>query len=263
MNSRKMICVTLGAICAFVTPLPVRWITTSSVQASQSQVNALAFDVVSVKRNTAGADRSSTGYSPGGRFSAQFQTVDRLIINAYRIRDYQLSGLPGWASSERYDIEARATGTPTRDEMRLMVQRLLAERFQLKLHHESKEFSVYELVTGKSGPNLKPAEDRPANGIAPRAGHLDGYGASMGELADQLSRMFGRPVFDKTGMAGSFDFKLDYAAVEVQRDPNSVPAAAAADIFAAIQEQLGLRLEASKAPIDVLIVDKIEKPTEN
>ena len=85
----------------------------------------------------------------------------------------------------------------------------------------------------------------------------------MGELADQLSRMLGRPVFDKTGLSGSFDFKLDYAAVEVQRDPNSAATAAAADIFAAIQEQLGLRLEASKAPIDVLVVDKIEKPTEN
>jgi uncharacterized protein (TIGR03435 family) len=235
----------------------------SAIQTSQSQPSASHFGVASVKPNTAGANQSSTTYSPGGRFSAQFQTVDRLIINAYRIRDYQLSGLPSWASSERYDIEARAAGTPSRDDMRSMVQRLLAERFQLKLHHESKEFAVYDLVTGKSGPKLKRAEDRPANGIAPRGGHLDGYGASMGELADQLSRILGRPVFDKTGMAGSFDFKLDYAAVEVQRDPNSVPAAAAADIFAAIQEQLGLRLEASKALIDVLIVDKIEKPTEN
>jgi uncharacterized protein (TIGR03435 family) len=120
-----------------------------------------SFEVVSVKRNTAAsASRSSTAYLPGGRFAAVFQTVDRLIIDSYRIKAYQLLGVPSWGSSERYDIEAKAARVPSRDEMRLMVQQLLAERFNLKMHHEMKEFSVYELVTVKSGPKLQRAADR-------------------------------------------------------------------------------------------------------
>jgi uncharacterized protein (TIGR03435 family) len=145
----------------------------------------------------------------------------------------------------------------------LMVQRLLADRFQLKVHHEMKEFAVYELVAAKGGPKLKEGADRPTNGIERRAGHFDAYGTSMGQLAAQLTSVLDRPVVDKTGIEGFFDFKLDYAEAELQPDPNPAPNAAAADIFAAIQEQLGLKLETTKAPIDVLVVDKIEKPTEN
>jgi bla regulator protein blaR1 len=220
-----------------------------------------SFTVSSVKRNSSVNASSSSSYLPGGGFSARFTTLGRLILNAYRIKDYQLSGGPSWINSERYDVDAKAEGNPNRDQVRLMVQSLLAERFQLKVRQDNRELPIYTLLLAKSGVKFEKAPDRATNGFDVGTGRLTGYGVSMAELADQLSRFLDRPVIDRTGIVGSFDLKLQYAPV-VQANPTS-PAPSAPDIVTAIEEQIGLRLEATKAEIEVLVIDHAEKPSEN
>jgi uncharacterized protein (TIGR03435 family) len=188
-------------------------------------------------------------------------TLDRLIINAYRIKDYQLSSGPGWIHSERYDIEAKAEGNPSHDQIRLLLQQLLVERFHLVIHHETKDIPVYALVVAKGGAKLQEAPDRPTSGINVNRGKIAGQGVTAMELAEQLSRMVDRPVVDHTGIKGFFDFTLEYSPVDAQ--PNDGPVAGLADIFTAIQEQLGLKLESSKAPIEHLVIDHVERPSEN
>jgi uncharacterized protein (TIGR03435 family) len=132
-----------------------------------------AFTAASIKRNDAVSANSSTSFFPGGRFSSRFNPLSRLIITAYRIKDYQLSGGPGWIYSERYDIDATAENNATRDEMRLMVQNLLAERFRLKIQRGKKDLPVYAVMSG--------------NSIYVRNGSADSP-AYMGSLRDTLRR---------------------------------------------------------------------------
>jgi uncharacterized protein (TIGR03435 family) len=227
-----------------------------------SQTTPTAFEVASVKRNDSATNRSSTSMLPGGRFLAIFTTLDRQIINAYRIKDYQLSGGPSWVYSERYDIEAKADGNTSRDQMRLMIQGLLTERFRLEMHQEKKDIPVYALVAGKNRTGLQAAPDRATSGFETARGRITGQGVSMTELADQLSRMVDRPVINKTGLTGFFDLKLEYSPVESQSTAPA-PDLPAPDIFTAVQEQLGLKLEATKTQVDVLVIDHAEKPSEN
>lgn len=222
-----------------------------------------AFSVASIKRNASVNSNSSTSFLPGGRFSARFTTLSRLIINSYRIKDYQLSGGPDWAYSERYDVDAKSDDSLTRDEMRLMIQNLLSERFQLKIQRDTKELPVYALTQGKAGMKLQEAPDRPTSGFDVGSGQLLGYGVSMTELADQLSRMLDRPVIDLTAISGTFDLKLQYAPIESQPNAQAAPDPSAPDIVTAVAEQLGLRLEAVKAPIEVLVISRAVKPDEN
>jgi uncharacterized protein (TIGR03435 family) len=234
----------------------------SAMLQGQSQTKPV-FGVASIKRNDSVDTNSSTSFTQGGRFSSRFNPLSRFIVTAFRIKDYQLSGGPSWAYSERYDIDARAEGNPSRDEMRLMLQNLLADRFQLKIQRVKKELPVYTLVTGKRGIKFIEAPDRQTTGFKTDPGKIAGYGVSMAELADQLSRMLDRPVIDKTGLGGSFDLKLEYSPVQVQSNASSTPNASAPDILTAIEEQLGVRLEGTKAEIEVFVIDHAEKPSEN
>jgi uncharacterized protein (TIGR03435 family) len=202
----------------------------------------------------------------GPRLTIENFRLSDLITYAYDIKDYQLLDVPHWADIDRYDISAKAEGDAalTRDLARPMMQALLADRFQLKVHRGTKEMPVYTLVVAKNGPKFK--EGAPEAQSMLRLGSV-GKGVvmtvtkgSMAQLASQFSNRNGvdRPVIDKTGLAGGYDYKLewgDYGAVNADADVVS--------IFTAIQEQLGLKLEKTTAPVEVLIVDSAAKPSEN
>jgi uncharacterized protein (TIGR03435 family) len=229
------------------------------------QAKPIEFEVASVKAVPAGARRPLYLRAlPGGHLEISSLTPEAIIREAFGVKPYQLSGGPAWLQTERFDISARAEGNSSQDQVMAMLQTLLAERFKLKIRRESKEGNIYALVVAKSGPKLMPPTgDFPAIRIyrntqptEPGVSYtLKGEGASMALLAERLGEALMRPVLDKTGVARAFDFKLDYATDD---NPDTGPS-----IISAIQEQLGLKLEAAKGPVETLIIEHIERPIEN
>ena len=222
---------------------------------------APAFDVASVKQappSQGNFIRTSTRNDPGmvGYSSA---TLKSLIARAYNVREHQISG-PNWLASERYDIVAKHPPNTPKYQIPLMMQSLLAERFKLALHREPKVLPVYALVLGKNGPKLKAAD---AAGslrmeMGPKGRKMTGQ-VTIARLVEVLSNMLDRPVLDMTELAGPFDIELEWT-------PDGAPAETSDNpsIFAAIQEKLGLRLEARKSSVDILVIDRVEKvPVEN
>jgi bla regulator protein blaR1 len=218
---------------------------------------------------------------PGGRFNAANVTVKELIIFAYNLKDQQLSGGPGWTASETFDVVGKPESSANPDQIRQMMQALLADRFKLTMRRESKELSVYNLVTAKNGPKLpeSKAEAAPGPGGPRRMvrmgrGQLDGQQMSMATLADVLSKMAGRTVIDKTGLTANYDVKLEWTPdagepmmhampPEGAGPPPPVADGSGISLFTAIQEQLGLKLEAQKGMVDVFAIERVEKPSEN
>lgn len=232
-----------------------------------------AFEVASVKPNKSGDNSISIRRQPGGRVTVTNAPLRMLITFAYDLREHQLSGGPGWLNSDRYDIVAKADNpNPTEAEMKLMFQTLLADRFQMKAHRETKELPVYAVTVGKNGPKLSKAD--PA-GQGPQMsmgrGQLKAKKASIEQLAKLLGNQLGRTVLDKTGLAGDFDFELTWTPDVtgplgpkeggVDGPPPADPAGPS--IFTAIQEQLGLKLESQKGPVEILVIDSVERASEN
>ncbi len=218
-----------------------------------------AFDVASVK-----ADKSGTGVDrikrSDGSWLIQNVSLKRLIGMAYGVaegRDYLLHG-PEWMDTENFDIVARFAPGASDSQVLLMLQRLLEERFQLKLHHESREFAVNALVVDKRGSKVVPAAHPGPYRFSARDGHAEAKSVSMAQFADRLSREIGRRVVDFTGLTGQFDFTLDWQPEKAEA-PSERPS-----IFAALPEQLGLKLEPRKVSLDVLVADSASKvPLEN
>jgi len=236
-----------------------------------------AFDVASVKVNNSNARGSGIPPIHQGQFTAQNVTLKELIVEAYQLQQFQLSGGPGWASAERFDINAKASGAK-RDQVLKMLQGLLTERFQLKLHHETKEMPVYAITVAKNGPKIHAIDgldcdaapqDRPCGGFRVfQRRRVEGFRASIPEFGNVLSILMTRIVQDNTGLKGRFDFKLDWTPDDLQSKGNEDPSMAAseegrASIFSAMQEQLGLKLESKRGPVEILVIDRVEKPTEN
>jgi uncharacterized protein (TIGR03435 family) len=236
----------------------------------------------------------------GNRFGEEVASLADLIMDAYAARRYQISGLPSWGDSGRdvYDVTARVEGgTATLAQVRRMLQTLLADRFQLKIHHETKELPVYALVIAKNGPKLTPAQKPclappiPGGGGATKGGGGPaggGGGDPMGEfirswerVPEMLSMMTDRPVIDKTGFEGAYctsDGQDPLLAVMMQVAPaggrggrGASPDRAAipdadsggSSVFTVVQEKWGLKLEPQKGPVDILVIDHVERPTEN
>jgi uncharacterized protein (TIGR03435 family) len=224
------------------------------------------------------------GTADPGRFTTENLDLTNLITIAYGVPRYRLSA-PEWLTEARFDLAAKVPDGATREQFRSMLQELLRERFHLVLHHEQKETQAYELAVAKNGPKLQNASpDDPAPAPSPLRSPLtlgpDGFpvlppgrapasrsmndkartrfaAASMGDLAENLSVQLGRPVTDSTGLKGKYDFTLSW--VRGGPDTDSGPT-----LFGAVQEQLGLKLTSTKAPVDTLVIDHIEKtPTEN
>jgi uncharacterized protein (TIGR03435 family) len=212
-----------------------------------------AFEVATIKPHEFGGVSGSGGRLgmsiSGSRVTGSIMTLNRLIIEAYGVKAYQVSGGPVWAgdSSTVFDIEARADGTPTREQADAMLQTLLADRFHVKLHREMKDLPVYDLVIAKNGPKLKesPADATSMISIQGTTGpQKRTYSKStVAGLATGLAGAAGRPVIDKTGLTGSYDFSLEYSPDGTPADVGTGPS-----IFTAVEDQLGLKLVSSKAP---------------
>jgi uncharacterized protein (TIGR03435 family) len=235
-----------------------------------------AFEVATIKPVDPDAkDGRYITMQGNNRFVEKAYTLKLLIAAAYDLNPRTISGGPSWIESDHYDIVAVTPGEvrPTRDEQMSMLRNLLSERFKLTFHREPKVFSIYELEVSKSGSKLKETatpNDPPTVGpgvVHPQRIVLPARNATTGELASLLQRaILDRPVVDKTGLSKRYDFDLEWAPDETQFGgdvPTASADAPASPLFSAIQQQLGLRLVATKGPINALVVDKAERPSAN
>jgi uncharacterized protein (TIGR03435 family) len=272
-------CLTL-AVLAFVVSLPG-----TPCADAQSPAPRPKFEVASVKHNISGSDKAYLQATPG-RLAITNVTLKRLILNAWDLQDYQLYGDPSWIASEHYDIQARPEGNPSVQQMEgPMLQALLEVRFKLVIHRETRQLPVYELTIARGGAKLQrakeggctpyPADSPPPSTAAPgevrprycgfsRTG--EATGVSIPQLATVLSRQYipsglHRPIVDRTGLTGTFDFHLEWTP-DLATVPQSDDAAGPS-IFTALQEQLGLKLESAKGPVEVLVIDHVEPLSEN
>ena len=271
-----------ATIAAIAGPMVVGIANAPWLRAQSQPANPLAFEVVSIKRHMVPPGQMFFRFNnpgpgnilraKGNRFTEDVATLSNLIIDAYDVRDYQISGLPDWGKPgvELYDVIAKTEGenAATSDQLRQMLQTLLADRFQLKLHREAKDLPVYELVIGKNGSKLKevPPEVEPAR-AARRPGAARKVGGSaptvmktqLPMLAAIIANFVDRPVLDKTGLTGTYEILWDQQ--ELLQDLRAA-GKPAPSIFPAVQ-QLGLKLEAAKAPMQMLVIDHAERPSEN
>jgi uncharacterized protein (TIGR03435 family) len=252
-----------------------------------------AFDVASVKRDVSGKHIRFT--VPFPTLHIEGSTLKDLIVLAYHVQDFEVTGGPAWIDSELYDIDAKAASQPAASTQFAnlqwrRLQTLLGDRFHLTIHRETKELPIYELTVARGGPKLQPATcvqrvtgdtaiapgktgSDYCGGAALGRGRIQGPGVSMAFLSDLLSGRLNRTVVDKTGITGDFQVQLTFTpeapavpSLDAARPGNADGAAAAdlgPDIFAALQEQLGLKLESAKGPVQVLVIDHVEKPSEN
>jgi uncharacterized protein (TIGR03435 family) len=267
-----------------------------------------AFEVASVKPSAPGWERGGVYFGPArggpgtpdpGQISWSYARLRDLLMAAYDVKTYQLTG-PAWIDMERYDVAAKVPPGTAKEQVSIMWQKLLAERFGVKVHHQSKEFQVEELVVAKGGPKLKETTEDLAAPTPPgppkfKDGVLSGPGLvttilmvanrgsartiakaqPLSKLTAMLSAQLNRPVLDKTGLTGMYDFNIEFT-IDASGfpPPPGAPASATApgngasdpgpDLAAAVEQQLGLRLVASKAKLDVVVIDKVERvPTDN
>jgi uncharacterized protein (TIGR03435 family) len=207
---------------------------------------------------------------PDGGLTAEGLSLTNLIMFAYDVQDYQISGGPSWVGSQLWTIVAKPAPSsagnppdgPIERSVRERTQALLAERFQLVLRHEMREQTAYVLTVAKGGPKMKES----APGMIKRGnGEILSKGTQMGNFIRFLAVDLRRPVTDETGLTGTYAFDLKWAP---DRPANAEPGAVASEpagpsIFTAIEEQLGLRLESRKAPVETLIIERVEKASEN
>jgi uncharacterized protein (TIGR03435 family) len=211
----------------------------------------------------------------GHQFFARNHTMKTLIAAAYNLTPQAISGGQAWIDSDRYDILAKTPSDvrPNLDEQMAMLRRLLVDRFSLTFHWEPKELAIYSLTVAKNGPKLREGTE-PSDGpkplifvLYPQMARLPGRNASMAELASVLQRAaLDRPVLDKTGLSGRYDFDLEWMPDETQfggQGPQGTADTPKPDLFAAVQQQLGLRLEAGRGPVDVLVIDQVVRPSAN
>jgi uncharacterized protein (TIGR03435 family) len=254
-----------------------------------------AFEVASVKPNKSGDGATTLGFQQGGRFRAINETLVRLIGEAYAtsvaLPRFQLVGGPTWIDSDRFDVDAIAEGNPSPEQGHLMLRALLADRFKLIIHADTRELPMYNLVKsrsdGKLGERLRPSDIncaalRGAGGtptpVTPGQpppcvmsfgrGSLSAKAMIISQLASMgLARLVSRTVVDRTGLEGAYDWTLEWTpdqASQGQPGSSGTPAHIDLDrpsIFTAVQEQLGLKLESTKGPVDVLVIDSVEHPT--
>jgi uncharacterized protein (TIGR03435 family) len=225
-----------------------------------------SFDVASVKPNQARVRQSMT-MNPGGIAYTSVSLIDGLQA-AYGVKRYQIAG-PDWLGAERYDINASTGGAATTQQIKAMLQTLIADRFKLSLHREKKELPVFAILVGKNGPRLKAGDPTGQRSMGPAPGGLAFTNTTIEDLADFLSGLptISRPVFDRTGLTGRFDFtfRLTAKAGDAGTEETKVAVAQAEpSVFGDALADLGLKLDSQRAAIDMLVVDRADKtPTED
>jgi bla regulator protein BlaR1 len=247
---------------------------------AQAQTVPTKFDVATIKPNAASDDRFALRPLPGGALSAIGVPLKMLIMQAYSLKAFQISGEPDWVDTVRWDIEAKVEGFPGRlsqAQAGTMLRALLEDRFQLNVRRETKEMPVYALVVAKNGAKLTPhTGETPPPGQAIRSGRglFSIKEGGIGLLASQLESQLSRVVIDKTELKGKYDYTLEWTPEAGEGGPESLglpPQSASAaptdskgpSIFTALQEQLGLRLESQKGPVEVIVIERVAKPSEN
>ena len=281
-------------------PMMVGILDAPPIQAQSPAGPSRKFEVASIKLSKSDDAGPSVRITPG-RINVVDLSLRRLIFVAYKVRDFQISDGPAWINSEKYDIEAKTDGGSGADAMLLMLQALLEDRFELRLHRETRERPVYELTIARNGSKLHEATCAPfdpnhltkqaalseqerraqCSGIKRGAGELDGNGMSLEDgtgpafqsLAGQLSLVLDRPVVNRTGLTGRFDIHLQWTPDKVTNGPPNEPnnpnaSSGSADqfgpsIFTAVEEQLGLKLRPAKGPVEFLVIDHMERPSAN
>ena len=277
-----------------VTPLtPMAATGRQAVEAPASRQSELpSFDVVSVKINRSNSPNQSMRLLPGGRAVATNIPLQRLILTAYELFPQQLVGGPGWVDSDRFDVVAQANeelgpsmpgGPPGRAQQ--MLQRLLAERFNLAVHTEIRELPIYELIVartdGRLGPRMSAAKIdcmalmiAAGRGVGPMpplsqcggsggSGRISMHGALLPSFVRTLAGLTGRIVQDQTGLTGGFDFDVDFTPESGGASESSSPATNGASLFTALEEQLGLKLRPTRGQVQMVVIDRVEQPTEN
>jgi uncharacterized protein (TIGR03435 family) len=244
----------------------------------------LVFETASVKPADPNAKRSGIQVRNGNDLNVENRPVRNLIKLAWSVQDFQLAGRPGWLATDRFDISAKAPRDesivhwPTdphditdellnarSEHLKVRLRSLLTERFDLAVHHESRETTVYLLGVSKSGSKMKeittPGDKQ---GLADNGkGKLQGYAATMSQLAHALATALEQPVEERTGLNGTYDFALEWTPDSLMTEDRSTSAAIGPTVFSALQNQLGLKLESSKGSADFLVIDRIKRPSEN
>ena len=276
-------------VLGIVVCLLILWNRSANAQAKPQ------FEVASIKPSAPDARGMFIRPGPGGGVSITNMTLKEMIVLAWRVQSFQISAGPAWIDSVHYDVTAKPESRPAPLEIPLMLQALLEERFQLAIRRETKELPIYALVLarkdGKLGSGLKeskeggctpPDPNKPPPPLKPgERPNLGCGGAMMGlrsykgvrvpvaNLAPGLSRLLGRTVVDKTGLTGNFDIDVEWTPDETQalQPTPGIPApptsVAGPSIFTAFQEQLGLKLESQKGPVEILVIERAEKPSDN
>ena len=276
----------VAVLAAFLQPNVAQ--SQAAPQAAQAAAKVPEFEVASIKPNASGVRMQRVMFTPDG-FSATNIPLDFLVSDAYGISRDLISGGPNWIVSSRYDVEAKVAGADVAEWHRLdprqrnsMLLPLLADRFKLKVHKETKLRPIYKLVIAKNGPKLKEAKpgDTGTKGtnrvsrpgmtlIAPR------QGVPIAMLADRLSEILHRTIVDKTGLTGKYDITLEWASEDgpapmppgpggdQRRTDSAPPPDTGPSLFTAIQEQLGLELQSTKGPVETLVMDHVEQLSEN
>lgn len=222
---------------------------------------ATEFEVASIKKRADTSGPWSTQHPAGGRFSGQNLSARLLIQQAFNIEQtpFQLTGGPGWIGTETYDINAKIESQDRigNEQLQLLLQSLLASRFKLAYHRETKEGLVYALTVAKNGAKLQSAADPQGRQIENWGNdHLNALNVPVAEFARVLQSRLGRVVVDETGIQGAYDFRLTWI-------PDTAADTSGPSIFTALPEQYGLRLESRKGPIETIVIDHIEHPTED
>jgi uncharacterized protein (TIGR03435 family) len=312
---------TTAALAALAAPFVVGVLNVPRLgaQAPQAPPSAPAFEVASIKPNKSGDGRVMLGNQPG-RFTATNVTLRMLIRNAYQLQDFQISGGPGWLASDRFDIvakieagvqDAMPVGPPAPGQgptpLQLMIRSLLAERFKLAVHTETKDQPIYALVLARSdgrlGPELKKSDTDcaalmaamrgrgPGRGMPPPGppqpgeripcgirigpGNMAVGGMTLAQFANSLGMFVGRVVLDRTDLTGHYDINLTWTPDQMTQRAPGTPADQpiringvdidpnGPSIFTAVQEQLGLKLDSQRGPVDILVIDRAEHPVED
>jgi uncharacterized protein (TIGR03435 family) len=281
----KLLVGTMGLLAIL---LPVGVLNAGQVGTHVKNPSQPSFEVASVKRNNSGDPRTMVLMAPG-RLTIINAPAHGLIETAYRIQGYQVLGGPSWLTSDRFDIVAKVESDQSPDHVALMIRALLVDRFKLMVHTEKRELPIYALVMarndGKLGAKLRPvATDCAAvlgrvNGspVIPQPGErmpcdlrvipgsIAAAGIPLAFVADSLARFVNRVVTDRTGLGGDFDVELEWAPDQLTPPPPGADVSPTdpngPSLFTALQEQLGLKLESTKGPVDVVVVDNVEQPT--
>jgi uncharacterized protein (TIGR03435 family) len=235
------------------------------------------FEVATIKPSTPGRPGKGIGFR-GRHFTAVNFNVNDLISIGYGVHEKQIIGAPAWFGTELFDIDGvpDVEGQPSPKQMNIMIQKLLTDRFKLVFHHEKRELAVYAITAGKGGPKMTisaSAPDAPQAFFFRKLGALTVRNQTMVDFASWMQTVMDRPVVDQSGLKDRYDFTLNWTPDDSQfaqfrgtgvtlppptDDPNAPPG-----LFTAIQEQLGMKLEAVKAQADVLVIDSVEKPSAN